>query len=141
LIIPVTLCYATTAVGAATEDPYSMQLVESVLRLPSGVSTASLDKQVHRLGDSVSIALIKLYSERELTNPRAVRRYLPLIKESFAHPELIALTQDKDPMVTIFLLNYLRRRVERQELREQISQVLRFVSSKRSPRRENAEGP
>jgi hypothetical protein len=60
-----------------------------------------------RLGDSVSIALLRILDEQELVDPKTVQTFLPLIRDSFSYPPIIALQVDKKPKVTLFLLKYL----------------------------------
>ena len=51
-------------------DPYSTDLVQTALRLrQQGVNLSSVEKNVARLGDRVSIALLKLLGGRRPQNP------------------------------------------------------------------------
>jgi len=116
---------AGTAVGQ--EDPYSLSIVRSRLRLPPGVSTASLDKNVYRLGDKASVALLKILREDQLTDRETVGRVLRLVSDAFSRPELIGVPEDRDPGVTLFLLSYLERSVADKKLKEQISRVRQLL--------------
>ncbi|MGH9500085.1 MAG: hypothetical protein ACRD3L_13170 [Terriglobales bacterium] len=111
-------------------DPYSLALVSTTLRLRSGgkqVILARNQKYLSRLGDGVSVALLKLLSDEELTSVATVKNILPVIRESFDQPQSITIAEDRKPNVTLFLLNYLHNRVNDSQSRRDIENTEKFV--------------
>jgi len=78
----------------------------------------------------VSIALLKILDEQDLTNPSIVEALLPLIRESFSYPSIISIDVNKKPSVTLFLLAYLQRNVTDSRTRQDIQQTIDFVKQK-----------
>jgi hypothetical protein len=63
-----------------SSDPYSMKAVAGALAMRSGGRTVIISvtqKQLSRLGDGVSIALLKILDQQELIDAHRVRDYLP----------------------------------------------------------------
>ena len=108
-----------------SEDP-TVRTVEGLLQLPSGFSSGFSEKQSNRLGDQVSIALLKIFNEKELEDAQNIRRFLPIIRSAFLYPKLIP-TQYRKPRVTLPLLARLERRVADAELKSEISTVAEFL--------------
>lgn len=89
------------------EESYSVSEVKELLKQPPGFSSSFSEKQVSRLGDRLSIALMKIYSEAELKDPQNIKRYLPLMIDAFRFPRLIAAS-DREPRVTLVFFNTLK---------------------------------
>lgn len=113
-------CAIPTWGSPAEDDPYSMKVVRELLKQPSGFSSGFSEKQVARMGDRMSIALLKIYRENEVTRPENVRLYLPLIVESFRSRNLISSPEDRKPQVTLVLLGYLEATVTDPTLKKSI---------------------
>ncbi len=113
-------------------DFYSLHLVRALLKLPAGVSTGAVEKQLHRMGDRVAVALIKVLSDEDLGNPQTIRRSLSVVREAFAYPQLISLPEDKEPRVTLFFLSSVLEKTHDQSLKEDISQTRRFIEQETS---------
>jgi hypothetical protein len=122
--------YPVQNVTEQTDDAYSIHLVENLLKYPTQLGTGFGEKQVNRLGDRVSIALLKILREDELSNPEKVRKLLPLVRTAFLNPKLISITEDRKPKVTVFLLGYLRNKFKDPKLRQEISELMDFVNRK-----------
>lgn len=116
-------------VKSKNEDTYSIEIVKLLLQRTQGVAVGAIEKQKHRLGDRVSIALIKLLDEEALRNGSEVGRYLPIIREAFSRPQLISHEEDRNPQVTLLLLRYLQAEVNDPTLRQEISDTIKFVKS------------
>ncbi len=108
--------------GSQAED-YSTGVVRSLLAMPEGISAGFSEKQLHRLGDRLAIAIIKLHDPEELIDPRNVRRFLPLLKDAFAHPDLIQSPLDERAQVTVLLLDYLSRKTPDWQLQVEAAQL------------------
>jgi hypothetical protein len=116
-------------------DLYCLAVVRFVLRLNSGgrkVIRSHDLKRLARLGDGVAVALIKLLNENELPNTDTVKACLTLINMAFSVPNGITAEEDKNPKVTLFLLNYLYEKVSDPQLREQIQQTIQYVRQQTS---------
>ena len=119
----VLIAFAVSLAGQEpSADPYRLNAVESALKLRSGgqrIVIGHLQKVIYRLGDAVSVAILKITKKEDLGNPQTVRDLLPLIQEAFDHPELIVVESDRRPAVTLVLLSYLEQNtMDAQTLRE-----------------------
>jgi hypothetical protein len=109
-------------------DPYSISLVQRALSLHSiGVRNSIVEKNIPRCGDKASIALVKL--DTDFSNPKTVRLALALIRDAFSRPQAISTEVDKQPRVTLLLLNYLRQKMLSDvQTRQDIEQTIGFVN-------------
>jgi len=115
-------------------DPYSVEFVRSALRLHSqGIYFSVVEKNIPRRGDQISIALLKIFTDDELSNPQIVRSFLPLIQKSFSQPDAISMDVDKKPRVTLFLLKYLQRNISDVQTQRDIEETIKFVQEKAAP--------
>lgn len=109
-------------------DPYNVNLVQSAIKMyAQGIHVSILDKRLRRLGDQVSIALIKIYSVDELSKPETVRSFLPVIQEAFSNPPAITQETDKKPSVTLILLKYLRGSITDVQTQQSIDNTIKSV--------------
>lgn len=110
-------------------DQYSVGLVQSALKLhQQGIGVSFVEKNIPRLGDKVSIALMKIFTDRELSDPKTVESILPVIRESFSQPQFISVGVDRKPSVTLIFLKYLRQTVLDPRAQDDIAQTIRFVT-------------
>jgi len=110
------------------EDDYSTPTIVWFMKLRQGISIGALDERdVPRLGDAASIALLKLYSEEELLQPKTLQRALQGIRESFSSTCSTKLPSDKAPRVTVFLLEDLARQTKDYQSKVQILDTLTYV--------------
>lgn len=119
--------------GQSMNDPYSLNLVSTELKVNAAgrrVVRSWAQKGLVRLGDGVSVALLKLLDDSDLKNPEKVRDLLPIIRDAFSQPELIAIEADKKPSVTIFLLNYVRRNIPDPEGQSEIQRTMDFIDKR-----------
>jgi hypothetical protein len=115
------------------ENAYSISVVEMAWRMRSGetkIITSPIQKNLARLGDGVSIALLKILDEQVLTNPKAIKNYLSIVRDAFEQPQFISIESDKQPKVTLFLLSRLQREIADPETRQEIQQTIDFVKAK-----------
>lgn len=126
------LCFPASTIGQSEEaDPYSVKLVQAALRTRSeGLIIAKVQTHLARMGDGVSIALLKIFSEAELEDPQTVQAFLPIIRESFSQPQFISVDTDKKPMVTLFLLKQLKRNITDARTDGYIEETIKFVNEK-----------
>lgn len=135
------LSVLASSVGGQSEDPdpYSIHFIESSLRTASanpGVRISFIQNKLQRLGDGVSIALLKILDGRELTDPKTVQAFLPLIRQSFSYPDIISPAVNREPKVTLFLLKYLRLNVTDIQTGRDIEETITFIVQRtgRAPR-------
>jgi hypothetical protein len=118
------LAAASAAGRPQEEDPYSVKLVEIALKYQSqGLTVGQVQRHVARLGDQVSVALLKSLDEGDLVDPRKVEEFLPIICQAFSEPKLISLDIDKRPKVTLFLLKHLELSVADAKVKQDIQQT------------------
>jgi hypothetical protein len=121
--------------GARSEDPDpdSLRAVSFELKMNSGgrrVVHGWSQKHLARLGDRVSIALLKILGDQDLEDPATVMDFLPIIRTSFSTPQFISIESDRKPRVTLFLLQHLEQTVHDPAVRQEIRQTAEFVKSK-----------
>jgi hypothetical protein len=130
------LCLFSTFVveqsDSTTEaDPYSMQLVQMALRTRTeGQIIAKVQTHLSRMGDGVSIALLKILTEDDFREPHRVQEFLPIIREAFSQPQLISNEIDKKPKVTLFLLAHIRQDVPDIQAQHDIDETIQFLRQK-----------
>ncbi len=64
-----------------------------------------------QLGDSASIAALKLFTLDELTIPENTRPYLTIVSLSFSDSQRVLVETDRRPRVTSLVLDYLHQKV------------------------------
>jgi hypothetical protein len=128
--------YASAVVSAqqpaASEqvDTYDLRLVRNALRDPErAIGFSVTEKQINRLGDKMAIALIKIYSEKELVDATNVLRYLPLIEAAFAAPRIVPNPDDRRPAVTMLLLHRLEAGASNDVERRRVHDLQRYVQA------------
>jgi hypothetical protein len=128
-----TIAYSQTqpiAVTEATEEDYSVATVKYLMKQSSGFSASFAEKQVTRLGDRVSIALLKIFDESDFKDSYKVNSVIPLIRASFLQPELIAVKEDRNPKITLFLLQKIESESRDAKLKADITQLRGFIRQK-----------
>jgi hypothetical protein len=134
------ILFAACAVGRSQQsvlpdDPYNVDAVKLLVQYEQGsaeVKYGFIEKRNGQLGDGVSIALLKAYTDQELLKPELVRAYLPVIKAAFASPGYVAHKVDLEPRVTLFLLHFLDNKLTDPALLKQVK-VLESDLSRISP--------
>ena len=118
-------------------DPYSLLNVRSAMdNLSKGVVFGGDMKTIPRLGDACSIAILKLVDRQDLSERKTVVVVLAMINNAFAHPDQISINLDREPRVTMFLLDYLLETVKESEVQSRIRWTIQYVkqqTSKTSP--------
>ena len=107
-------------------DYYSVNFVDNLLRQSGDFKLSVTEKQLNRLGDRISIALLKILDEKELRDPKKLRKILPLIRDAFVKPEIVSIPEDRKPKITLFLLGHLGN-VSDPVIQEQLIQITKFV--------------
>jgi hypothetical protein len=126
------MCAASSRGQSDEHDSYSISIVEAAIKSASqGTSLSQPQKNLLRLGDATSIAIVKLLSEGDLSNPQIVESFLPVIRQSFSYPQLISVDVDKRPKVTLFLLKYLEQQnIPDAQTQRDIEETIKFVKDK-----------
>ena len=81
----------------------------------------------------MSIALLKIVDEKDLSNTKTVEACLQLIQDSFSYPPIISVGVNREPKVTMFLLNYLERNVSDMQMQRNIQETIQYVKQQASP--------
>ena len=92
---------------------------------------------IKMLGDGTSVGVLKTVSPQGLTKPEFVKAYLKVIRIVFSEPQWIVCAEDKTPEVTVFLLDYLREKVEDKELQREIDSTKEYVLKQAGPPRQS----
>src|SRR5690348_2076289 len=124
------VCAPPLSGQAGGEDPYSITFVRNNLKnaaaFPGGKISFAV-KDFQRLGDGVSIAMLKVLEDEDLKNPKTVQACLSLIRDSFGYPPIISISVNRRPKVTMFLLNYLKQNVSDRQTQRDIQETIEYV--------------
>lgn len=90
----------------------------------SGFNVSWLEKANEELGDSVSVGLQKIYPEKNISAPKTVRLFLPIMLESFRVPGRISKPEHRTPTATLQLLTRLKRKVRDASVRKEITETM-----------------
>jgi hypothetical protein len=117
-------------VGAGESDPDSINLVRTALSLRTGgkqIIIARHQKYLARLGDGVSVALLKILDDSSITDAAFARGVLSVIRDAFSEPQLISAESNKTPTVTVLLLDRMGKLAVNAQVQEEITQTIDFV--------------
>ncbi|MGB2628731.1 MAG: hypothetical protein WAK20_18245 [Candidatus Acidiferrum sp.] len=113
-----------------SQDPYGINLVSTELKMNENgqrVINSWSEKNLARLGDRVSIAILKILEPRELQDPEKVKTCLLVIREAFAQPQFISPETDKQPKVTLFLIEYWKQNVHDSSVEADIRKTVEIL--------------
>lgn len=114
--------------SAGCPDLYDLEVVRAALKFESiGVVFGPTQRQIARLGDRVSISLLKILDEKDRAKPQVVGSFLPVVRAAFTSPQFISNIQDRRPDVTLLFLEWVRAQTGDAELKAKISEVEVFV--------------
>jgi len=115
--------------SATYHQKYFLDVVRSGLNAAmAGEAVQYGDPGVQNLGDSVSVAVLKVVYPKDLTTPKFVKAYLQVARAAFSQPQMtVACAEDKVPQVTILLLDHLRESVTDKDLQRQIDSTKDYV--------------
>ena len=82
-----------------------------------------------QLGDSTSIAILKLYTLDELTMPENARPYISIVWLSFSDSHRVLDETDRSPRVTSLVLDYLQQKVPDQRIKNAIDTLKKCAST------------
>jgi hypothetical protein len=124
---------APEACGQTSTDPYSLSFVKSAFE--SFSNQGVWGGQIHQfnnnspalpqLGDSVSIAVLKLYGLDQLIISEKTRTYLTLVIFSFSHRNRVLEKSDQEPRITSLVLDYLQERKQSDPHTEKVIDYLK----------------
>ena len=131
--LPFVLFASSLDAGPESQDPYWISLVSSELKVNSGgqrIISSWSQKRLVQMGDRVSVSILKILELADLKDAQKARSCLPIIRDAFTQPELISLEVDRDPKVTLFLLNYFRTEISDPQLQVEVGKTVEFVKQK-----------
>jgi hypothetical protein len=115
-----------------TEDE-AVRLMENLLRTRTTsyymVSSVS-QKRLFRTGDLAAVALRKLVDEDSLRDPEKIPIFVRIVAESFAYPEFIVRSEDREPKATIALLEHFLAYVQNASTKSFIEETLTQLKGK-----------
>lgn len=121
---------AVTSGAQDNGDPYSIAAVRFELQMRVGelrMRHSFSQKQLARLGDGVSVALIKILDQQEILDPKTLPVVMAMIREAFSNPSLISIEENKKPQITLMLLDQLRSKLRDQQMNAEIDETVSFV--------------
>jgi hypothetical protein len=126
-------CLSQVVIAAQTtpsNEDYSVSLVRNLMQYPANLGSGFTEKQLNRLGDRISIGLIKALDEKDFKNPAVIKSIMPLISQAFSYPQLISIPEDRNPKVTLFLLKNIEGNISDTELKQQITTLSHSLSER-----------
>lgn len=115
-------------------DTYAINTVKFLIKEKSlGVASSFGSKSKYRLGDKVSIALMKILTDSDYKDTQKIMITLSLIQSCFDHPELIEIPEDKKPKVTLIFLAYLENSAADSTLKQNIRETISVIKVKTAP--------
>jgi hypothetical protein len=122
---------STCPCPSAPLEPFALSIVRGALNLAEkGVFLDNYMKIIPPMGDTASVAILKLVDRKELLKPEMTKACLFVVLTAFSAPNLISRDIDKDPKVTLFLLSYLHDKEVDKELEKQIEDTEVYVKTK-----------
>jgi hypothetical protein len=130
----------------AQNDRYHMTFVESAFESFKGseklgtYTTFQLKyftnnfPSLTELGDSTSVAVLKLYTLAELVLPENTKPYVTIVSLSFSDSGRVLDKTDRSPRVTSLVLDYLQQRVPEQRMKNIIETLKKCTSTCSCPR-------
>jgi hypothetical protein len=117
-----------------TEDD-AVQLMENLLRTRTTsyyIISSFSQKRLFRTGDLAAVALRKLVDEDSLRDPEKIPIFAKIVAESFAYPEFIVRSEDREPKATIALLEHFLLYVQNASAKSFIEETLTQLKAKPS---------
>jgi hypothetical protein len=131
---PETMAKACRYMLSFSKNKYFLDNVRSFLDLVKmGGMDSHAELAVQNMGDGVSIAVLKIVDPNDLLKPEFVKAYLKMVRTAFSRPQSTFCVEDKSPEVTMFLLDYLREKVQDKELQREIDSTREYVLKQAEP--------
>jgi hypothetical protein len=113
-------------------DPYCYACMVSPFRACHyGVGFPHLFDKISEMGDGVSIAIAKQHDLEELATPENTRAYLCLVRIAFSDRDGISQNEDRNPNITMLLLNYLQTKQSHDvKLEKDIEDMKKYVDAR-----------
>jgi hypothetical protein len=127
-----------------SSDPYCFGNVTSAFEMcKHGTGMfSSMSTGIAQLGDRVSIGAVKQWDADELAASENTRAYLCLVRMAFSNPVKISRNADRNPNVTLLLLNYLQiKEAHDVDMEKEIESAKRYVKEKVSASSPSGEDP
>jgi hypothetical protein len=97
-----------------------------------GVITSWSEKSVYRGGDSAAVAIIRTVPDSDFTFPEKARQVLNVLRLAFSFPQLIETCNDRQPRVTMLLLDHLQN-VSGLQLQSEINEARLLIARHSTP--------
>ena len=109
----------------------AVELVNATMRLPPGTGLSFYTQQARTLGDQVAIAICKSMTVTDLRDAGNGQRVLKLVRDAFSDTEFITAAEDKNPGVTLILLQELAQQSAEPGLQRQARELATSLQSLR----------
>jgi len=121
------LVFSFSAYSQSASDEYSVEFIRTLLQ-SHYVASGFVGKRFEKMGDSVSIALMKVLEDQDLKDSIKIEYILEfIIKSSFSAPHLISIEEDKSPQASLILLKYLEKNIRDPKIKLEVIQSLKYV--------------
>lgn len=109
---------------------YSKEIIEKILlNKVNNKELEETEETLNKLGDQVSIALMKCFLQKDKFEDKTYIKelILPIIKSAFNKPNQIENEIDKSPQATILFLDFMKCKTKDNDLKNEIEQVELFI--------------
>lgn len=93
-----------------------------------GIVPSVDEKAVMRAGDAAAIAILKTYSDKQLSSPLMAKQAGLVLRMAFSYPRLISACSDQRPRVTMLLLDHLLSLNKENDTFEEIKNAKAFIT-------------
>lgn len=105
--MPALIFSATLVAQDGASD--SAAVVNAIVTGPSGFVSSFIQKMAWRSGDGIAIVIARTLPRNSLRDPEKARRVIAVIQIAFGNPALITATENKNPGVSLLLLDAILR--------------------------------
>jgi hypothetical protein len=111
-------------------DPYWTDIIKFEFKMNENgqrVISSWSQRILVQLGDRAAVSILKILEPAEVKDPEKIKASLFIIRQAFAAPQSISLEVDKDPRVTLFLLEYWKQNINDPKTQDEVQETLRYV--------------
>jgi len=113
------------------EDPYAIKFVEGAVQMGTrGMTNGKVQTHLAGLGDAVAIPLLKSFQKGDLTNRKKMTAVLQVVRAAFGKPASLRILVDRQPTMTLFFLQSLRRDSADPQVTKEIDHTIAFITEK-----------
>ena len=107
-----------------TPESYRRAVIDAIMQEGTPIKRARL---LHRMGDDAAVNVLRVIGEKQSLTPTQKETILAILETAFQRPESISNANDKEPRVTLFVLQWISASAENDALKRQATQTRQKV--------------